>query len=53
MIRWRLLTRDEAADPTGPVGAVDVRVSAHTVCPAVLEQWDEYKGAWVLVPVVS
>ena len=50
MIRWRILSRDERADPQGTAGAVDVRVSAHTVVPCILEQWHEYKGAWL--PVV-
>lgn len=55
MIRWRILTRDERNDPNnGPPGAVDVRVSVHTVVPCILEQWDEYKGAWLpVVPEVG
>lgn len=49
MIRWRMLTADERSDPSGPPGAVDVRLSAYTVVPCILEQWDEYKGAWLPV----
>jgi hypothetical protein len=53
MIRFRKLTREQCEALMQPSAEEHPALCSIRGMPVVLEQWDEFKGAWLPVEVIN